>query len=74
MTPKYSENETDHNNNPTESPQGETSVEPNKNPIEETQHNPLQIIEPSYFEILTGQIQNPPEILQQQFSAVFSSE
>ena len=73
-----SENENDDNNYHTqsnnESLQGETSVEPNTNPIDYTKQNPLQIPESSYSEIFIGQRPNPSVEMQQYFSEVFSSE
>ena len=66
-------NDKDVNNNPyennsvvnSESPQGETCVEPKTNPTENTQQNSLQIQESSSFEKLTGQIQNTSVEMQQ---------
>ena len=58
-----SENKIDDNNNPiennTESLQGETSVEPNN-----TQQNPLQILESFQYEIITEYRPNPAVELQ----------
>ena len=77
-TNTLSENEHKNNNNhtynSTESLQGETSVELNTNRTDNTQKNVLQIPESSYSEIFTGEVQNPPLELQQQFSEVFSWE
>ena len=49
-------------------------LEPKRNSNEWTQPVPLKNPESLFFEILTGQIQNPSVELQQQFSEVFSSE
>ena len=70
-----SENENDDNTNPaennTETLLCETSMEPNTNPTDETQQNPLQIWKSCYFEILTGQRPKLTVELPQQLSAVF---
>ena len=50
-----------------QSPQDRTSVEPNTNPTENTQLNPILIEKPSHSEISTEQKQNPSVELQQQF-------
>ena len=57
-----------------ESLRGETPVEPNTNPTENTLQISLQIPESSFSEIHSGQIQNISVELQQQFSKVFSLE
>ena len=53
-----------------QSPQDRTSVEPNTNPTENTQLNPILIEKPSHSQISTEQEQNPCVELQQQFSEV----
>ena len=67
-----SEKEIDDNNNPsenhTESFQCKVSVEPITNLTNNTQQNPLQIPDLFYSEILTEQIPNPSEELEQQNS------
>ena len=58
-----------HNNhfgNITESPQDQTTAEPEKNPTEKTYQNTLQILEPSYSENFTGLVQNSSAALQPQ--------
>ena len=52
----------------TEFPQDQTSVEPNINPTGNTQQNPLQIPDSSYFKLFTEQTQNLSSELQQQLS------
>ena len=73
-----SENENDDSNNNTEniteSLQGETSVELNTTPTDNTQQNHSQIPESPYSEIFTGQVINPTVEMQQTFSEVFPSE
>ena len=61
----------DHSENNTEPLQVETTLEPNTNPTDNTQKNPLQIPESSYSEIFTGQRPNPSVDVQQQFCEVF---
>ena len=72
-----SQNENNNNNdrteNNTESLQGEISVEPNTNPTDNAQQNPLQIPEIFYSEIFTGEKPQPSVQLQQQFPECFSS-
>ena len=63
-----------HTENNTQSLLGDKSVEPNLNPIENTQQNTLQIPDSSYSEMFTGQRHNPFVKLQQQFSEVFSAK
>ena len=73
-----SKNENDAQNrlteNYTEPLQAETSVEPNTNPTESTQNNPLQVAEPSYSKILTGKVENPLVELRQKFVEIFPLE
>ena len=77
-TNTLSENEHNDNNNQTknntESLQGETSVELNTNRTDSTQKDVLQTPESSYSEMFSGEVQNLPVELQQEFSEVFSWE
>ena len=57
--------DSNHNENNSQSLQGETSVEANKNPTDITWEIQLQIRESSYCEIITGQVYNPAVELQQ---------
>ena len=75
-TPFENENDDNqkHTENNTDSIQGETSVEPNTDPTDNTRQNPPQIPDTSYSEINTAQRPNPSAELQQNFSELFSSE
>ena len=53
---------------------GRASVEPNTNPTDNAQQNPLQISDSSFSEIFSEQVQHPSVELQQKFSDFFSSE
>ena len=68
-------NENDNNNNTTEINteclRGETSVEPNTDPIVNTQQISIQIPESSCSEVFNRQTQNQSVEMQQEFSEAF---
>ena len=58
----------------TESPQGETSVDPITTLVAIAQKNPLQIPQSSCSEKIMGKVPNPSVEQQQQFCGVSSSD